>query len=343
MNGDEVRFALAGYLKPCDGYGYGTIKIGEALRRMTGGAVELVSLEKVRRFEVPVVVVCTPDWLPEIEAPRVIAHTMFEATRLPVGWVEKLNDYSDTVVVPCAWNAEVFVENGVLRPVRVARWGIDPEDYFPLDRADHDGPYTFLWSGTPDQRKGWDVAYRAFRQAFGDRHDVRLVLHFRTLPTGVTGCDDANVEIVEGLFGRPRLREMLQAADCYVFPSRGEGWGLPPREAAATGLPAIATDFGGLAEEIEDWGIGLPIAGMSRAEYGFWTCDLGHWAEPDQQRLQELMVWCVEDRAGAAGRGARAAAWLAEHGTWERTAREILDVAATVVDLELMRDEEDER
>jgi hypothetical protein len=167
--------------------------------------------------------------------------------------------------------------------------------------------------------------------AFGDSQDVRLVLHFRELPKGLQGCNDGNVELIVGRFFRPRLRRMLQDADCFVFPSRGEGWGLPPREAAATGLPAIATHHGGLAEEIDHWALPLRTTGTSPADYGFWDEDIGEWAEPDVGACADLLRWCVERPVTARMAGDAAAYWLATYGTWDRTAAGILDVVKEVI------------
>jgi glycosyltransferase involved in cell wall biosynthesis len=344
-----------GFHMPLDGYGYGTIKIAEALLRHgdmgTGGHGEPWNVIDMRAADGGgmgardnrkwwlagrAVALCMPDWLPQIDAEDgVIAFTMFEATKLPPGWAAEINRYARALIVPCQWNAEVFRANGVTVPIRVVKWGVDAEDY-PLrevmvwaPRAGGPRPYTFLWSGTPDRRKGYDLAYRCFWQAFGHDPSVRLVMHFRRRPVGLVGSRDPNVRIIEGMFDRPTLRLMLARADCFVFPSRGEGWGAPPREAAATGLPVIATHHGGLAEDIEHWALPLRVKGSSQADFGIpeWT-DIGEWAEPDPDHLIELMRWCAGNPEQAAGRGLAAAAWLREHATWEQTAREVEAVGA---------------
>jgi len=329
-----MQLTFAGFHQPKDGYGYATIKIAAALLKDAPETTVLnlgvPVLDEAQRWETyaPTVALCTPDWLPLIDtngAP-LVSYTMFEATRLPAGWVEKLNRYAVLVLVPCAWCKTIFEANGVTRPIEIIKWGIDPQDYFPLKRRHKGRPYTFLWSGTPDGRKGWSIAYTAFRRAFGDRKDVRLVMHFRQMPPGIKGVLDDNVQLIEGLFDLPKLREMLQDADCFVFPSRGEGWGLPPREAAATGLPVIATDYGGLAEDIYAWALPITTKGMSIADYGpeEWG-DLGYWAEPDGAVLEGWLHWCVEHPEDAADFGRRAASTMART-PWERTAREIVEV-----------------
>ena len=41
------------------------------------------------------------------------------------------------------------------------------------------------------------------------------------------------------------LPKLYKAADAFVLPSRGEGWGRPHVEAMAMGLPVIATNWSG--------------------------------------------------------------------------------------------------
>ena len=44
---------------------------------------------------------------------------------------------------------------------------------------------------------------------------------------------------------RATLRNLYAAADAFVLPTRGEGWGLPIAEAMAMALPVIATNWSG--------------------------------------------------------------------------------------------------
>jgi glycosyltransferase involved in cell wall biosynthesis len=358
---DEIgMLSFMGFHMPLDGYGYATMRIARQLQRIEPG-VQVIDMRKGgplpaspraesaqgeesgfgqagdREWNVGgnVIALCTPDWLPYIHADRLIAYTMFEATKLPAGWADSINANAQACLVPSAWCAEVFVHNGVRVPIEVVMWGIDPDDYWLMERNPQphpkphpqplsyeergERPYTFLWSGTADRRKGWDVAYRAFCLAFGHNRRVRLHLHFRDPLPANPRFGDPNVQVTIGKFDRPDLRAMLADADFFVFPSRGEGWGSPPREAAATGLPVLATNYGGLAEEIERWGFPIGIDGMSPAEYGWWD-DIGEWAEPSIEQTVELMHWCFERQTEAREFGREAAMWLREHATFERTA-----------------------
>ncbi len=325
-----------GFWMEKDGYGIMTSQVGAHITRLAPDVRQLDMRDSMGKFggverewhiEGEACAVCVPEFLVSIHSECTIQSTMFEATRLPPGWVNLLNTKATAVIVPCKWNRDVFKENGITRPIHIAKLGIDPLEYYPLKRNHTSAPYTFLWSGTPDLRKGFDIAYQAFIKAFGGNKDTRLIMHWRALPRGMRGINDNNVMLITGAKDLPTMRTILQAADCYLFPSRGEGWGLPPREAAATGLPVIATNYSGLAEDIERWAMPLRVSGMSKAEYGYpaWG-DIGDWAEPDIDHLIELMRWCFKNRTSAAHFGQAAAAWLRDNAKWETTARVYLEV-----------------
>ncbi len=322
---------FAGHLYRYDGYGYLSLQVARHWRRPGWKVVDLAPMKAGQRVALPpgTVVACSPDWLlePTLEyvPERTVIFTMFETDRIPGHWAPLLNSLAGCIV-PTAWGREVFRRCGVTVPITVISLGIDAQEY-PLCRRAPREPYTFLWSGTPDRRKGWDLVYRAFRREFGNDAAVRLVMHFRQLPEGLRGCQDVNVQLIEGRLLHSEWLLQLRSADCFVFPSRGEGWGLPPREAAATGLPAIATDWSGTAADVDQWGIPLPITGLESADYGFWEPgSVGRWAQPDETALRSLLRACATDPDEAAERGHRAALWL-QGQTWSGTARGIAGVA----------------
>lgn len=322
-----------------DGYGYAARCILKALRAINPNLPDLDMADEADqgRLEWPVggpaVCMSLPDWWEFVDAEPLVGFTMHEATRLPAEWPGFINKSAAACLVPCEWNRQVFLDSGVRVPVKVARFGVDPDHFWELERR-REGwePYTFLWHGNggSDMRKGWDVAYTAFTRAFGGRRDVRLVLHFRQPLCGMPTFADENVEMLVGFLDRPAWRGLLQCADAFVFPSRGEGWGLPPREAAATGLPVLAPGFGGTAEELHEWAIPIRVGGMSAAQYGTYLAgDVGEWAEPDVDHLVELMRWCETHREDAAKVGHLAAIAMRKQ-TWARTARAILDTVEEV-------------
>lgn len=327
---------LMGFHMPRDGYGVGTIKLSAAVRELGWRTLDMRDDAgkfgaTTRTWSVPgtVVVLSVPDWLPSISAGQMASYTMFEASRLPEGWADLVNKHAAMLLVPCQWCADVFTDSGVTRPMHVVPWGVDARDYPFRVRAHRNDPYVFMWSGTPDLRKGWDLAYLAFVQAFGRREDVRLIMHFRDELPAAPRFTDENVKVITGLLATEVQMAWLTAIDCFVFPSRGEGWGSPPREAASTGLPVITTNYGGLAVDIDQWALPIGTRGTRPAEYGVWDAGtIGDWHEPDIDQLVARMRWCAEHREEAAAFGAGASAWIHEHLTWQRAACALSEVVS---------------
>jgi glycosyltransferase involved in cell wall biosynthesis len=73
---------------------------------------------------------------------------------------------------------------------------------------------------------------------------------------------------VLGFQPEPLLHALMQRATVFVFPSRGEGFGLPPLEAMALGTPVVASTAGALPEVCGDAAVLVPpddAAGLAEA------------------------------------------------------------------------------
>lgn len=279
----------------------------------------------------PTVIQARPTHWPSIPG-AVWGFCMYEATGLPPGWAERINARAERLLVPSPWLIEVFEEHGVRVPIHFIPEGIDPASFPYVDRSDIDRPYTFLVLADRVNRKGWDVAWRAFWLAFGDQNDVRFLIKRRPNTTDepsvldffVSAESDRRIRVwTEDV---PAMADIYAQADCFVFPSRGEGWGLPPREAAATGLPVIATAWSGLEVGLSDWAYPLRFEMAPSMMPGE-----GDWAEPDVRHLAELMRYCYDNRAEARMKGRRASAWLHENQTWDHAAAAFIELLETTI------------
>lgn len=223
--------------------------------------------------------------------PRV-AVTMFESSRLPDDWVEPLNG-CDAVITPSTFCRDVFVSSGVTAPVHVIPLGID-EAYTlreePVNRRDGK-PLTFLAFMDRGLRKGGVYAMQAFLRAFGDSPDHRLILKSREAQVGVNMVNP-NIEMIQHDMTAEELNQLYHQADVLVNPNMGEGFGLIPREFAATGGIALATNWSGTADDIELWGWPLPYA-LAKATWPGNTIlegrELGVWAKPDVVGVAKAM------------------------------------------------------
>jgi glycosyltransferase involved in cell wall biosynthesis len=105
----------------------------------------------------------------------------------------------------------------------------------------------------------------------------------------------------------PRI---YKAADAFVLPSRGEGWGRPHVEAMSMGLPVIATNWSGVTAYLDETvGYPLPIEDVvpvqAQADSEWWFRGL-RWAQPSVKELRKLMRHVYENREEAAAKGAAA-------------------------------------
>lgn len=219
--------------------------------------------------------------------PRV-AVTMFESSKILPEWVGILNTL-DAVVVPSQFCYESFTDCGVTSPIHVIPLGIS-ETYQPYKRPYRE-PFTFLAWMDRGKRKGGFHAISAFNLAFGDDPDYQLLLKTRE-NIAAFNITNENIDLIQQDMTEAELYELYKSVDCLVNPNLGEGFGLVPREFAATGGIALATNWSGTADDLNEWGWGIPYT-LKRADWRgiekFNGVDLGNWAEPDIEALAALM------------------------------------------------------
>ncbi|CAI5493595.1 unnamed protein product [Closterium sp. Naga37s-1] len=207
-------------------------------------------------------------------------------------------------------------------------------------------PFVFLSMFKWEQRKGWDVLLRAYLSTFTASDPVLLYLVTNAYHTDshfaakiASFLHSANVsEPPEGwpsLYVRSEhvaqsdLPNVFRAADCFVLPTRGEGWGRPIVEAMASGLPVIATNWSGITEYLnEENGYPLPVDHLSEVPDGPFQ---GHlWAEPSVSELCKLMRGVLPDRAGGRRKGCAARRDMVERYAPEKVAAALIDLLGEV-------------
>jgi len=120
--------------------------------------------------------------------------------------------------------------------------------------------------GTAEPRKDLPGLVEAFDAVARDRPDLALVLAGAdgwgagALEDAVAGAHFASRIVRTGWVTDAVRSGLLRDAAVLVYPSRYEGFGFPPLEAMAAGIPVVATRVGALPEVIAD-GASLVPAG----------------------------------------------------------------------------------
>lgn len=291
-----------------------------------------------------------PGWdAPELACPPPnaaisIGRTMYESDRLPADWVARCNRL-DEVWVPTEFHRSSFARSGVepaklfVVPEPVDTAWFDPQRHEPLPLGALLGAelppraFVFLSVFKWEARKGWDVLLRAFVAEFGSEPSAVLLLktsafhsahgpaqlaadYARELGLAHEGGAAARVRVLERQLSHAELPRLYRAADAFVLPSRGEGWGRPHAEAMAMGLPTIGTNWSGptaFMTEANAYPVRVERLAPVQTDDEALRREGHLWAEPDVLHLRARMRQVFDDREGAAVRGRRAREDMARH------------------------------
>jgi len=181
------------------------------------------------------------------EGPYKIGYLPWESTELltadmkmsgGINWIDAMNE-CDEIWTPSALIAGWFKQYaGVLPPVHVYEHGIE-HSWEPKPRV-VDDTLKFLMVGAEATRKGgWDTV-RLFRQAFPNNKDVSLTI--KMIHSSWNGIPSlGRVTYINDRWSLEQMQDLFYDHHAYVYPSWGEGFGLTPLQAMATGMPTIST------------------------------------------------------------------------------------------------------
>jgi glycosyltransferase involved in cell wall biosynthesis len=236
------------------------------------------------------------------------------------------------IFTTCKQNKEAFINSGVTVPIYVYYHGINPKDY-PFINRPEDPVWVFGTLGRLSVRKGTDLVVKAFKEEFKTERDVALILKSSDALVPFEGISnlkttrDPRITVIGEVLSHEKKLELYKTIDCFVFPSRGEGFGLPPLEAMATGLPVIMTNWAGLSEfgNVED--TMLLDYKMTKAENftkQIYKEDCGYWSEPNFEQLKKYMRWSYEHRKESREMGEKSSKRINKDWTWDKVTNKFI-------------------
>jgi glycosyltransferase involved in cell wall biosynthesis len=155
---------------------------------------------------------------------------------------------------------------------RVRECGVDLSLWQPTERptSDPDRPVRFVFMARFVEQKGISFLIEAFQQVAQQSTAVLELIGngelFDAMQTRVAELQIQDRVIFHGWLKLEEATQVIRACDVYVIPSIGDPGNISMMEAMATGMPVIATHWGGVGE-IADPTCGILVEPTSKAEF----------------------------------------------------------------------------
>lgn len=265
--------------------------------------------------------------------------TIFELTKIPKNWISHCNRAKE-VWLPNKFNEVIFRQSGV-RNTHIIEHGVDTDKFNPIgDKFDFGDSYKFLSVFQWNERKNPGNLIISFFEEFDPNEDLTLILktyggnmnidQHRNLLNIINGWrrgkTNAKIIYISKNLSEKDMCKLYRSADCFVLPSRAEGWGMPYIEAMSTGLPTIGTNWSGNLHFMNHKNSFL--IDIEELEYVH-HYDYIHyknymkWAKPDSTHLKKLMRFVYENPKYSKNIGKRARRDVSKL-TWKNTAKKIV-------------------
>jgi len=172
-----------------------------------------------------------------------------DSNRISKIFVDVLNEM-DLVMVPSSWARDTFIKSGVMAPVEVIPHGLNDALLSDSKEITNDAVQKLIeikkknnailvlfFLAHSGYRKGADIVTQVMTRIQRERDDVFLVVKtLDVLDPYMSAFSGLKMIHIKGFFNDDELRQLYDACDICVVPSRGGGFELNALEAIARGL-----------------------------------------------------------------------------------------------------------
>lgn len=277
-----------------------------------------------------------------------VCSTVYETDRVPFVWQEimKQSERISEVWVPTEFNRGTFIKGGIPeKMLHVVPYGVNEEVYSPdvqpLTIKDKSG-FTFLSVMDLKECKGFDILLDAYMREFSDGDDCCLIL--KAYSGGVEEPYKDRVRKVIKMFreknhstakilfwgdnvSNQKMVALYRTADCFVLPTRGEGWSMGTIQSMACGVPTIMTDCSGHRTYMNETN-GLLVKCQQQPIRSIpWLIRepqqaYHEWWEPDVEDLRKQMRWAYDHPKEMKDLGVKARQDVLQW-TWKKAAQKL--------------------
>jgi glycosyltransferase involved in cell wall biosynthesis len=196
---------------------------------------------------------------------HIILNTVWETTKIPNRWLPNINKF-DAICVPSMQNKHAMRNSGVKVPIFIVPHGVDTNKFTPhnkkLPLQNAKGNFIFVSVFGFQHRKNPEALLRAYWEEFSSADKVLLVIktngyapyeNEKWIKNRIQNYkqrlgirkETAPIVVIARQLNPAELKGIYTLGHAFVLPTRGEGVGLPFLESLSSGVPVIATGWGG--------------------------------------------------------------------------------------------------
>jgi len=212
----------------------------------------------------------------------------------------------DILLVASAWAKGIINREVPGLKCEVVHLGVDRDIFspdIPVSKDDYNDATVFINIGKWEKRKAQEEVLDAFNKAFEPHDNVLLIFacnnpfNERINSYWINLCNQCKmapkIKTLNQRFDSQReIAKLMSAADCGIFPSRGEGWNLELLEMMSMGKKVIATNYSAHTEYCNAENCLLvDIDDYEPAHDGLFFFGDGEWATIGSSQCEQMILY----------------------------------------------------